>query len=128
VAVEGVPFHADTGTIPNEKGRVLTEPDGPKVPHLYVTGWAKRGPTGLIGTNRSCAVETVQLMEEDLDQVGPLRNTETIEELLKSRVRFLSREDWAQLDAWELEEGKKSGTPRRKILSREQAIGILEQL
>jgi ferredoxin--NADP+ reductase len=125
-ALAGVPFHELTGTIPNEEGRVLTEPDGERVPGLYVAGWIKRGPTGLIGTNKGCATDTVALMEADLDQMGPERDPNAIIDLLKSRrVRFLSTADWQRLDAYELEAGARLGKVRDKLLSLEQALRVL---
>ncbi len=127
VPVPDVPYHPDTGTVPNEAGRVLVYPDGPRVPALYVAGWAKRGPTGLIGTNKSCANETVALMEEDLDQVGPYRDPEAIITLLSGRTRVFSKHDWARLNEWELKRGAECDTPRIKVLSAEQAATILDQ-
>ena len=64
-ALPGVPFDAPRGVIPNNAGRVLTEPGGEVVPGEYVAGWAKRGPTGVIGTNKADAVETVARLLED---------------------------------------------------------------
>ena len=59
MAIDGVPFDEGWGTIPNRDGRVLTARDGEVVPREYVVGWAKRGPTGLIGTNSPDSKETV---------------------------------------------------------------------
>ena len=63
VALEGLPFDADLGTVPHRAGRVLR--DGSVAPGEYVAGWIKRGPTGVIGTNRPCAKETVASLLED---------------------------------------------------------------
>lgn len=63
VPLEGLPFDPATGTVPNLAGRVLR--DGVVVPGEYVAGWIKRGPTGVIGTNRPCAKETVTSLIED---------------------------------------------------------------
>lgn len=123
----GVPFGEDTGTIPNEDGRVLTEHHGHVVPRLYVAGWIKRGPTGLIGTNKSCAVDTVKVMESDLDQVGPLHDPEAIVELLKQRkIRSLSAEEWDRLDTYEKDEGTRLGKARAKLLSLKEALSVLD--
>src|SRR6202022_1742518 len=67
--VEGVPFDVRRGVVPNWKGRV--ERDGIPVEGLYVTGWLKRGPTGIIGTNRADSIETVQQLLDDLSNRGP---------------------------------------------------------
>lgn len=61
-----VPFDARSGVIPNERGRVLTEPGGAPVAGEYVAGWIKRGPSGVIGTNKADAMETVALLLEDM--------------------------------------------------------------
>jgi ferredoxin--NADP+ reductase len=64
VALPGLPFDERTGTVPNDRGRVLR--DGRPLPGIYVTGWIKRGPSGVIGTNKPCAAETVELLLEDV--------------------------------------------------------------
>lgn len=122
-----VSFSQETGTIPNDEGRVLDAPHGQVVRGLYVAGWIKRGPTGLIGTNKSCAVETVARMEEDLDQVGPERDPDAIVRLLRQRgVRFITEQEWTVLDAHETREGAARGRVRDKLSSLEQALKVLE--
>lgn len=126
-ALPGVPFHEPTGTIPNEDGRVLTEPGGERLPGIYVAGWIKRGPTGLIGTNKGCATDTVARMEEDLDQVGPERAPDAIVDLLRGRgVRFISTSEWQRLDQYELAEGARLGKVREKLLALTQALSVLD--
>jgi ferredoxin--NADP+ reductase len=63
VPLEGLPFDPERGTVPHRAGRVLRE--GAVAPGEYVAGWIKRGPTGVIGTNRPCAKETVTSLLED---------------------------------------------------------------
>jgi ferredoxin/flavodoxin---NADP+ reductase len=70
--VAGMPFDEATGTIPNDDGRVLAPGTGDAIPGLYVVGWIKRGPTGFIGTNKSCSQDTVQALVEDFN-AGRLR-------------------------------------------------------
>jgi ferredoxin--NADP+ reductase len=65
VPLPGVPFDSRASVVPNELGRVLG-PDGSPLPGEYVAGWLKRGPTGVIGTNKSDAAETVRCLLEDL--------------------------------------------------------------
>ncbi|MBF6243427.1 FAD-dependent oxidoreductase [Nocardia elegans] len=72
VAVPGVPFDERAGVIPNADGRVLESAGGAVVPGTYVTGWIKRGPTGFIGTNKSCAQQTVRQLVDDFN-AGRLR-------------------------------------------------------
>ncbi|NIT62121.1 MAG: NADP oxidoreductase, partial [Aliifodinibius sp.] len=69
VAIPGVPFYERWGTIPNVAGRITTEQGGDVVPGLYTAGWIKRGPSGIIGTNRACAVETVDALLEDINKL-----------------------------------------------------------
>jgi ferredoxin--NADP+ reductase len=63
--VAGLPYDESTGTIPNADGRVLDPTTGAPLPGVYVVGWIKRGPTGFIGTNKSCSQDTVQILVED---------------------------------------------------------------
>jgi ferredoxin--NADP+ reductase len=72
VALPGVPFDERAGVIPNRAGRVLDASGGDVVPGTYATGWIKRGPTGFIGTNKSCAQQTVRQLIEDFNS-GRLR-------------------------------------------------------
>ncbi len=68
VPLDGLPFDAGSGTVPHLAGRVLS--GGAVVPGVYVAGWIKRGPTGVIGTNRPCAKETVGSLLEDAAVLG----------------------------------------------------------
>ncbi|BDU05368.1 FAD-dependent oxidoreductase [Nocardia cyriacigeorgica] len=72
VPLPGLPFDERAGVIPNLDGRVLEQPGGSVLPGTYVTGWIKRGPTGFIGTNKSCAQQTVQQLADDFN-AGRLR-------------------------------------------------------
>ncbi|MFF3570742.1 FAD-dependent oxidoreductase [Nocardia jiangxiensis] len=67
VQLPGLPFDDAAGVIPNDAGRAQSAPGGEVVPGVYVTGWIKRGPTGFIGTNKSCAQETVRGLVEDFN-------------------------------------------------------------
>ena len=65
VPIPGVPFDERASVIPNENGRVLEAPNGDPATGVYATGWIKRGPSGFIGTNKSCAQETVRALVAD---------------------------------------------------------------
>jgi ferredoxin--NADP+ reductase len=65
VPLPDLPFDPATGTVPNDRGRVLDPGTGAPLAGTFVTGWIKRGPTGFLGTNRSCAQETVRMLVED---------------------------------------------------------------
>jgi ferredoxin--NADP+ reductase len=130
VAVPGVPFREDWGVIPNEKGRVLD--GGQPVPGLYCGGWIKRGPTGVIGTNKPDALETVEAMLEDLkngvhlDPPSPAASD--AEAMVRSRKpSFVSYDDWKKLDALEIERAKGTERGRIKFTSVEQMLEALRK-
>jgi ferredoxin--NADP+ reductase len=116
VAIPDLPFDNALGTIPHTRGRVLDRTA--TLPGVYVTGWLKRGPTGIIGTNRADSVETVESLLADLskDCAQEKRGAEAIGELLKRRgVRVFNYQNWSMLDAVEISRGKPKGKPREKL-------------
>lgn len=122
----GVPFESGSGTIPNDRGAVLTHPGGERVRQLYVAGWIKRGPTGLIGTNKADAVETVQTMEAALRHMGPAHDPEELDALLVERgVHEIDYAGWQRLDAWEKQAGALAGAVRIKLATAEEALDVL---
>ena len=119
--LSGVPFDPRRGIVPNEGGRVVARADGVEiVPGEYVVGWAKRGPSGVIGTNKADAAATVALMREDLDAgivagARRRRGGAGLAELLRARgVHRVDGAGWERLDAHETERGKAEGRPRVK--------------
>lgn len=126
VAIPGVPFDERKAVVPNDGGRVLE--DGVVLPGLYVAGWIKRGPSGVIGTNKPCAVETAKALVDDVATLAPCEvpETDALVELLSSRgVRVVSFADWQKIDAVEVERGKAKGKPREKIVSVEEMLAVL---
>ncbi len=120
IPIPGVPFDERAGKIPNVEGRVLAAVGKDLVPCEYVVGWAKRGPSGLIGTNRADSVLTVKAMTDDLAQGkvsgAPEPQPEFIEKMLRGRdIPFLSFADWKRLDKLELERGTAKGKIREKF-------------
>ncbi|MBI1945346.1 MAG: FAD-dependent oxidoreductase [Deltaproteobacteria bacterium] len=114
--IPGVPFDAKSGTIPNVAGRVTV--DGKQLPGLYTAGWIKRGPSGVIGTNKACAVETVTHLLADRESLPKAkgRDTAAVTALLASRgVKVVSFADWQKIDAAEIERGKAKGKARDKV-------------
>jgi ferredoxin/flavodoxin---NADP+ reductase len=109
-----IPFDAHRGIVPNRNGRV--ERDGIPVAGLYVTGWLKRGPTGIIGTNRADSIETVQQLLEDLATRGlvPKQHRDMLVESL-SRAGAVTWQDWLKIDAAERARGQEAGKPREKF-------------
>jgi len=118
-----VPFDDRAGTIPNETGRVLGA-DGLAIPGVYCAGWIKRGPTGVIGTNKKDAVETVEHLLEDA-RAGrlPSRGEGTIDDLLRERdVPIVTYPGWEAIDALERTRGEEQGRPRVKLCTWEELL------
>ncbi len=116
VAVPGVPFHEKWGIFPNSGGRVTDGEGGGTVPGVYTAGWIKRGPSGIIGTNRACAVETVQALLADLGSLDvECAGASVLYDLLDERgVKYLSYRQWEKIDAAEVGRGEPKGKPREK--------------
>ena len=133
VPLPGVPFHERWGILPNDEGRLLTEQDGEVVPGQYVVGWAKRGPTGLIGTNSADSTATVKKMLEDIDGVtapaDPAKAPEKIVELLRERgVDFVTFDDWTRLDEDEVRLGEAQKKVREKYTNVESMMAAVNRL
>jgi ferredoxin--NADP+ reductase len=121
VPVPGVPFDEERGTIRNHDGRVLDE-RGDQVPGVYCTGWIKRGPTGIIGTNKKDATETVERLLEDAGSGAlPRReaaSAETVDALLAERgCAVVSYAGWEAIDRVECRRGEGLGRPRVKLVT-----------
>jgi ferredoxin--NADP+ reductase len=124
--IPGVPFDDKRGLIPNEKGRVLAQ--GAVVPGLYTAGWIKRGPSGVIGTNKPCAVESAQALVEDLPALSAreLPSRDALLALLAERqVKVVSFADWQRLDEEELRRGKAQGKVREKFVRVDEMLSFL---
>ena len=126
-AASGFPGSRSTsgaGRIPNDEGRVLGE-DGSPIPGLYCAGWIKRGPTGVIGTNKKDATETVEHLLEDA-RAGRLPSATTdasIDELLVERgVDVVAYAGWEAIDAAERTHGETQGRPRVKLCSWDELL------
>jgi ferredoxin--NADP+ reductase len=120
VALPDVPFDQNACVVPNVEGRVTDVPGGAVLPGEYVVGWIKRGPSGVIGTNKADAVATVASMLADLAALPGVadaqRDPEIIATLLRERVPNLVMLDgWRALDAHETSQGAEQGRPRVKV-------------
>jgi ferredoxin/flavodoxin---NADP+ reductase len=121
IGLEGIPFDADRGVIPNEAGRVTHVDSGEQAAGHYAVGWIKRGPSGVIGTNKKDAQDTVDSLAADLE-AGKVPDREPveppIEELLAERagdhVTYLG---WQAIDRAEVTAGEPHGRPRVKFCS-----------
>ncbi|MBY6412369.1 FAD-dependent oxidoreductase [Rhodococcus sp. BP-252] len=118
-AVESVPFDHTRGIIPNRDGRVIDD-DGSTVPGVYVTGWIKRGPSGVIGTNRKCAAHTVAAILEDIAAESipraPHGRVELDAILAEKCPDALDFSDWSRIDEAERNAGAEHGRPRIKYV------------
>jgi ferredoxin/flavodoxin---NADP+ reductase len=126
VPLPDVPFDERRFVLPNRGGRVLT-PDGEPVGGVYAVGWIKRGPTGILGTNKRDAEETVSCLVDDLS-AGALPepsqpDREWIDGLLADRAPGLVTVDgWRAIDDHELEHGRSERRPRVKLASRDELL------
>ena len=123
--IDGVPYDAAAGVIPNERGRVTGNGSKPHPGH-YVVGWIKRGPTGVIGTNKKDAQETIETLLEDA-AAGTLperdAGADALPALLAERgVDFIEYDGWQEIDALEQERGAAAGRPRIKLTAFEELL------
>ncbi|AHH96579.1 FAD-dependent oxidoreductase [Kutzneria albida] len=122
-ALPGLPFDESTGTVPHQAGRVL-DLDGTPMPGVYVTGWIKRGPVGLIGHTKGDALETVTSLLGDLSALEPCAEPDpaAAQEWLGEQVTTWA--GWQRLDAYELALGAAQDRERIKVVPREEMIDI----
>jgi ferredoxin/flavodoxin---NADP+ reductase len=124
VALPGLPFDDKAGVVPNEKGRVS--------PGLYVAGWIKRGPSGVIGTNKPDAAETAESMLAEVAAGSVPSPAAPDPEAALATVRaaqpaLVTYPDWQRLDRFETERGKALGRPRVKCTSVEEMLAALKR-
>ncbi len=121
-ALPGLPFDSRSGTVPSEGGRVAGQTG------VYVAGWIKRGPSGVIGTNKPCAKETVEKMKEDREagKMSAPGSEDMAEFLARKGVRAVSYPDWQRLDRLEVSRGQALGRPRLKYSRIEEMLGALD--
>jgi ferredoxin--NADP+ reductase len=121
----GLPFDLVAGVVPNEEGRVVGE--GGAVSGWYVAGWAKRGPSGVIGTNKHDARETVRTLLADLPALPAAKEPDpaAIDALLAGRgVQVVDWAGWCAVDAAERAAGAAQGRPRAKIADRAELLRL----
>jgi ferredoxin--NADP+ reductase len=109
-SIAGVPYA--NGKVVNSEGHVKE--------NIYVVGWAKRGPSGVIGTNKSDAAEVMKLLVAELKVP---KNKQDISEIL-SEKKFISQERWEMINAAEVANGEPFGKPRKKAVKREELLGL----
>jgi ferredoxin--NADP+ reductase len=116
----GVPFNQSWGVIPNQMGRILDPDEDAPITGLYTAGWIKRGPSGVIGTNKLDASETVKGMLEDFENgilLDPPRPGADHAELMVRQYQpeYILFDEWLHLDEIEVERGKEKDRPRVKF-------------
>lgn len=128
IPISGVPFDEKRGVFPNENGRITNK--GDIVPQLYTAGWIKRGPTGIIGTNRADSVATVESLLQDIPALAANETksgAEGLLPLLKARkIHFINYIDWKKIDGKEIERGKPKGKPREKFTYVADMLAVLD--
>jgi ferredoxin/flavodoxin---NADP+ reductase len=132
VPIEGVPFDHATSTINNIAGQVVHPNTGEVVRGEYVVGWAKRGPTGLIGNNKPDSAATVEAMLADLPRLQRLRDAHrdpsAVEMLLRERgVDYVTYRDWQILDQHEVAAGRAAGRPRVKVTTVPEMMAVIRE-
>src|SRR6056297_1779370 len=117
VAIPGVPFDVRRGVVPNEGGRVVDE-EGHAVPGMYVAGWIKRGPSGVIGTNKADAMRTVEaLLADPLPDPVDASDPALPAMLAERGVSVVDFSGWLALDRAEVGAGTAAGRPRVKVVT-----------
>ena len=128
IPMPGVPFDESRGVFSNDKGRVIK--DGAVEPGLYAAGWIKRGPTGIIGTNKADSVETIGMLMDDLDSLDTGVNKSgaagCYEILGRSNIRHISFADWKIIDSAEITRGEPAGKPREKYTYVNEMLALLD--
>ena len=130
VPLPGVPFNESWGVILNVKGRVIDPDTKQPLAGEYTAGWIKRGPTGVIGTNKPDAAETVECMFEDLARGAVLQPSQPSAAAAETLVRqrkptFFSWADWLRLNEIEVSRGRAQGRPRVKFVRVEEMLAAL---
>lgn len=131
VPLPGVPFDERAAVIPTARGRVLDAPGGEPLAGLYAAGWIRRGPSGVIGTNKPDAVETVKAMMEDAiagrtwvpERPAASEALAAIRSLCPEAVAF---DEWRAFDEMERRIGAAAGRPREKFVSAGEARAAVE--
>ncbi|MCC6202239.1 MAG: FAD-dependent oxidoreductase [Gammaproteobacteria bacterium] len=122
----GIPYDDARGTLPNDKGRVLQ--DGKQVTGLYVSGWIKRGPSGVIGTNKVDSKETIESLVADLATLSPAprRDSAALRAALQARgARPITYQDWLKINKVEAERGRAAGKPLERFTSVAEMLAVL---
>ncbi len=128
--IPGLPYDDLRGTLPNDQGQLLDGVDGKLLNQEYTAGWIKRGPSGVIGTNKQDAMETVSRLKQNwqTNQTSQpkLVRDDLLDLLKQKKIQFVSFEDWKKLDKFEIEQGQLSGKSRQKICEVEEMLDLIQ--
>ncbi|MFC0449002.1 FAD-dependent oxidoreductase [Rhodococcus jostii] len=128
VPVAGMPVAGARSTMPNDGGRVLDPDSGRPMPGVYTVGWIKRGPSGVIGTNKACAAETVDKLVDDFHAgrlTAPGAGRQELRRLVAHRrPECIDYAGWKAIDAYERRLGRESDRPRVKLVDTASIIEI----
>jgi ferredoxin--NADP+ reductase len=117
--IRDLPFDESAAVVPNDGGRVVDPGNGTPVAGAYVAGWIKRGPSGFIGTNKSCSLQTVQALVADFNAgklTDPVGEPDALAALVRARrPDAVDDRGWRAIDAAEIARGSDSGRPRNKF-------------
>lgn len=126
--VAGLPFDETAAVVPNRGGRVVEPATGRPVAGAYVAGWIKRGPTGFIGTNKSCAMQTVAALVEDFNAGlldHPVARAAVLARLVRERAPdVVDAAGWRAIDGAEVARGAETGRPRVKFTSVAEMLAV----
>jgi ferredoxin--NADP+ reductase len=129
--VPDLPFDETAAVVPNDAGRVIDPATGRAVPGAYVAGWIKRGPNGFVGTNKSCAMQTVAALVDDFNAGrldGPTGRPAALAKLVRDRQPdVVDAAGWRAIDAAEIARGQAQGRPRVKFTSTEEMLAAARQ-
>lgn len=128
-AIPGLPFDDRRGTLPNDQGQLLDGVGGKLLNQEYTAGWIKRGPSGVIGTNKQDATETVSRLKKNW-QTSPTPQPKLVQHDLRDlleekKSQFVSFEDWKKLDKFEVELGQQNGKSRHKICEVPEMLDLI---
>ena len=124
IPLPGCPFDTKRHVVPNVNGQVVDE-NGVAVTGLFVAGWAKRGPSGVLGSNKPCGVQTAEALLASLGGEASKPRGGFSQWLLEKGVKWVTFNQWKQVDAYEIQTGQALGKPREKLIAIQDMLGLL---